>query len=127
MNKLRHPLTNYILLVKKGKNIIDIKHRDPYFRIFVSHYYHKNRDKIFLKHARYVQKASKIWFKNVVYLERLYEYSMPNEVKDYILQKEDIYMPDYAVKKLFDDQSNFLIYGLKVNFRGITKSKLYKL
>ena len=52
---------------------------------------------------------------------------MPNEVKDYILQKEDIYMPDYAVKKLFDDQSNFLIYGLKVNFRGITKSKLYKL
>ena len=36
-------------------------------------------------------------------------------------------MSDYVVKKPFDDQSNFLIYGLKVNFRGITKSKLYKL
>ena len=36
-------------------------------------------------------------------------------------------MPDYVVKKPFDDQSNFLIYGLKVNFPGIRKSKLYKL
>ena len=36
-------------------------------------------------------------------------------------------MPDYVVKKPFDDQSNFLIYGLKVNFPVITKSKLYKL
>ena len=57
LNRLRHPLRNYILLVKKGKNTIDIKCRDPYFRIFVLHYYHKNRDKNFLKHARYVQKA----------------------------------------------------------------------
>ena len=44
LNRLRHLLRNYILLVKKRKNTIDIKHRDPYFRIFVSHYYHKNRD-----------------------------------------------------------------------------------
>ena len=36
-------------------------------------------------------------------------------------------MPDYVVKKPFDDQSNFLIYGLKVNFPSITKSELYKL
>ena len=63
LNRLRHRLRNYILLVKKGKNTIDIKHCDPYFRIFVSHYYHKNRDKNFLKHARYVQKASKICLK----------------------------------------------------------------
>ena len=28
LNRLRHPLRNYILLVKKGKNTIDIKHRD---------------------------------------------------------------------------------------------------
>ena len=93
--------------------------------IFVSHYYHKNRDKNFFKHARYVQKASKIWFKSVVYLERLYKYSILNEVKDYVLQKEDIYMTDYVVKKPFDNQSNFLIYGLNVNFPVI--AKLYKL
>ena len=36
-------------------------------------------------------------------------------------------MPYYVVKKPFDVQSNFLIYGLKVNFPGIRKSKLYKL
>ena len=36
-------------------------------------------------------------------------------------------MADYVVKKPFDDQNNFLIYGLKVNFPAITKSKLYKL
>ena len=36
-------------------------------------------------------------------------------------------MPHYVVKKPFDNQSNFLIYGRKVNFPGITKSKLYKL
>ena len=47
MNRLRHPLTNYILLVKKGKNTMDKKQQDPYFRIFVLHYYHKNRDKNF--------------------------------------------------------------------------------
>ena len=92
LNRLRQPLRNYILLVKRGKNTIDIKHRDPYFKIFVSHYYHKNRDKIFLKPTRYVQNASKIWSKNVVYLERLYEYSILNEVKEYVLQKEDIYI-----------------------------------
>ena len=63
----------------------------------------------------------------MVYLQRLYECSLLNEVKDYVLQKEDIYMPDYVVKKPFDDQRNFLIYGLKVNFPGITKSKLYRL
>ena len=91
------------------------------------HYYHKNRDKNFLKHARYVRKASNIWFKNVVYLERLCKYSRLNEVKDYVLQKEDIYMPDYVVKKAFDNKSNFLIHGLKVNFPSITKSKLYKI
>ena len=28
LNRLRHPLTNYILLVKKGKNTINIKHGD---------------------------------------------------------------------------------------------------
>ena len=56
---------------------------------------------------RYVQISSKIWFKNVVYLERLYEYSLLNEVKDYVLQKENIYMLDYVVKKPFDDQSDF--------------------
>ena len=33
-------------------------------------------------------------------------------------------MPDHVVKKTFDNQ---LIYGLKVDFLGITKSKLYKL
>ena len=59
LNRLKHPLRNYILLVKKGKNTIDINHRDPYFKIFVLHYYDKNRDENFLKHARYVQKASK--------------------------------------------------------------------
>ena len=57
LNRLRHPLRNYILLVKKGKNTIDIKYQDLYFKIFVSHYYHKNRDKNFLKYTRYVQKA----------------------------------------------------------------------
>ena len=36
-------------------------------------------------------------------------------------------MPDYVVKKPFDDQSNFIIYGLKVNFPSITKSTLDKL
>ena len=60
LNRLRHLLRNYILLVKTGKNTINIKHRDPYFRIFISHYYQH-----FLKHAKYVQKTSKIWFKNV--------------------------------------------------------------
>ena len=89
LNRLRHPSRNYILLVKKGKNTIDIKHREQYVRIFVLHYYYKNRDKKFLKHARYVQKASKIWFKNEVYLARLYEYSILNEVKVYVLQKGD--------------------------------------
>ena len=44
LNRVRHPLTNYILLVKKEKNTIDVKHRDSYFKIFVSHYYHKNRE-----------------------------------------------------------------------------------
>ena len=127
LNRLRHPLRNYIFLVKKGKNTIDIKHQDPYFRIFVSHYYHKNRYKYFLKLARYVQKASKICSKYVVYLERLFEYSILNEVKDYVLQKEDIFMSDYVVKKPFDVQSNVLIYGLKLNFPDVTKSKLYKL
>ena len=47
LNRLRHPLRNYILLVEKGKNTIDIKHRDLYVRTFVFHYYHKNRDTIF--------------------------------------------------------------------------------
>ena len=36
-------------------------------------------------------------------------------------------MPNYVVNKPFDNQSNFLIYCLKVHFPGITKSKLYKL
>ena len=54
MNRLRHPSRNYILLVKKGKNTISMKYRDPYFRIFVLHHYHKNRDKNFSKHARNV-------------------------------------------------------------------------
>ena len=36
-------------------------------------------------------------------------------------------MPDHFVKKPFDNQSNILIYGLKVNFLVITKSKFYKL
>ena len=109
MNRLRHLLTNYILFVKKGRNTIIIK----------------IETKVFFKHAEYVQKTSKIWFKNVVYLERLYEYTLLNEVKDYVLQNEDIYMPDYVVKKPLNNQSNFLIYGLKVNFLGITKSKLH--
>ena len=87
LNRLKYPLRSYIFVVKKGKSIIDIKHRDPYFRNFFSHYYHKKRDKNFLKYARYVQKASKIWFKNVVYLERLYKYSILNEVEGYVLQK----------------------------------------
>ena len=47
LNRLRHSLKNYILLVKNGKNTIDIKHRDPYFRIFVLHYYIKIETNIF--------------------------------------------------------------------------------
>ena len=38
LNRLRHPLRNHNLLVKKGKNTSDIKYQDPYFRIFVLHY-----------------------------------------------------------------------------------------
>ena len=48
-------------------------------------------------------------------------------MKDYVLQKEDIYMPDYVGKEPFDNQSNFVMYGLKVNFPSIIKSKLYRL
>ena len=47
LNRLRHPSRNYILLVKKGKNTIDIKHREQYVRIFVLHYYHKIETKNF--------------------------------------------------------------------------------
>ena len=46
---------------------------------------------------------------------------MLNEVKDYISQKEDNYMLDYVLKKAFDNQNNFLIYGLNVNFPRITQ------
>ena len=42
-------------------------------------------------------------------------------------KEENIYMPAYVVKKPFYDQSNSLVYSLKENFWGITKSKLYKL
>ena len=64
--------------------------------------------------------------KNVVYLERLYDCSLLYEEKDYVLQKEDIYARLRCKKNLLTIR-NFLIYDLKLNFPGITKSKLYKL
>ena len=55
----------------------------------------------------------------IAYLKDFFQYRFVGDIKHYVLQKEDIYIPDYIV-----DDDPFQIDGLKISFPGITKKKL---
>ena len=60
--------------------------------------------------------APRVQFTSIAYLKIFFEYRFAGDIKDYVLQKENIYIPDYAVG---DDP--FQIDGLQISFPNITK------
>ena len=79
--------------------------------------FHNNTDKNFFKNARYIG----AWLNFFNYLNEICEYKFDREIKNYILQKQDIYIPDYTVGV------GYSFRGLKVDFPGINKQKLAKI
>ena len=82
-------------------------------RIFVSLYYHKNRDKTFLNDADFISRvSSNPWFPSICNLKYVYEYRLKTTKKDYFLRKEDIYTPS-----CIGQQNNSLrVKGKKIRF-----------
>ena len=91
---------NYVLFFKKGFNTrqIDIKKSPAGLRFYVTWYYHKNRNKNLLKHAKYLGSelvvSSRIH--NISMLKYIYRHVIESNVKYYNLIKEDIYIPDFT-------------------------------
>ena len=88
-------------------------------RLFLSNYYHKNKEKNSLKNATFQSSASRVWFPLLIYLNELYEYKFDNDITDYVLRKEDIYFPDIVVK-----QDHYKMNGLKISFPNINKKNI---
>ena len=115
----------YVVFIKKTRTTVDVKPKKILFdgRLFVSHYYHNNRKRNVLKIARYIGSATRAWFNYFVYLNKIYKYKFDREIKNYILQKEDIYIPEYTAGVHY----SFKGIALKAYFPGITKRKLAKI
>ena len=66
----------------------------------------------------YIGKAPRVWFTSLAYLKHYFQYRFDGHIKDYVLQKEDIYIPDYIVEDgpfQFDDKNLFQVLP-KENF-----------
>ena len=68
------------------------------WHFYVTWYYHKNRDKNFVRHAKYLggEAVPSIKFYSISTIQIVYKYIIEKEVKNYNLTKEDIYMPTFT-------------------------------
>ena len=103
------------------------KKTPPGIIFYVSWYYHKNRNKSFLKHAKYLGSelvvSSRIH--NISMLKFKYKYVIENDVKDYNLVKEDIYILDFTqgIKNSFSIKGAKFIFENENNISNLIKLK----
>ena len=108
----------HVLFLKMGFNArqAHIKKALSGMIFYVSWYYHKNRNKNFLRHAKYLGSelvvSSRIHKINL--LKQIYKYVIENDVKDYNLVKEDIYIPDFTGGR----KSSFSVKGAEFIFEN---------
>ena len=109
---------NYVLFLKKGFNTrqVDIKKIPAGLRFYVTWYYQKNKNKIFLRHAKFLGSEFVVRSRihNISRLKYIYNYVIENDVKDYNLTKEDIYIPDFSGSRKNSFRvkgANFIFYN----------------
>ena len=89
-------------------------------KIYVSNYYHKNRDKNFLRNEYYISTLDKRFFPSVIYLNNLYKYHIYTIIRRCLLHQDDIYFPNTIIVK----EHYYEINGFQISFLSVKKEKI---